>query len=51
MITIKKYKCNHQFRTYWNRYAKDEQFNYMIADCTCIYIFGLLIYKKLNSTE
>ena len=51
MITIKKYKCNHQFKTYWNVHAKGEQYNFRIAECTCIYIFGLLIWKSLKSIE
>ena len=49
MITIKKYKCNYPFRTYWNKYAKGEQYNFKIAECTCIYVFGLLIWKNLKS--
>ena len=51
MITIKKYKCDHQFRISWNKYLKEEQYEYEISECTCIYIFGLLIYKHLKSTE
>lgn len=51
MITIKKYKCRHQFRTYWNKHAKGEQYKFKIAECTCIYVFGLLIWKKLKSIE
>jgi len=51
MITIKKYKCKHQFRVYWNKHAKGDQYEFELAECTCIYIFGLLVWKILKSTE
>lgn len=48
MIEIRKFKTKHQFKTNWNKFAKMEQFDYLIADCYCVYFFGILIYKKLE---
>jgi hypothetical protein len=51
MITIKKYNCSHQFRVLWNKYEKGEQYQHEKAKCTAIYIFGLLVYKHLESLD
>ena len=51
MITVKKYVCSHQFRVYWNKYAGTDQYEFEKAECTSVYVFGMLIFKKLKSME
>lgn len=48
MIEIKKYKAKHLFKTYWNTHAGSDQFDWLEADCTCVYFFGFLLYKHIE---
>jgi len=49
MITIKKHRSKHQIISYWNKYAKGEQFSWIECDVFLIYFLGMLIFKRVSA--